>query len=183
MATSYSWELIAVPVTGSPPDPGSYVPSAPMFGGAAQGRPSQFERGIKFANVPLGRADNVVHGGPRVWHVNSLQTILQLPIDRDRSGAILNFRSDGDVSRVYSIKCNNQVVASSSLTSGGDQGGDLNERRLSQRNLLTSMLSSSSPPSWTQAHTGLNQAYIIREVGSSFGRSTNTFMSASSVIP
>ena len=34
-----------------------------------------YERGIRFANVIRGKADFVVHGGPRVWYINSVQTV------------------------------------------------------------------------------------------------------------
>lgn len=74
---SYTWQLIDPEPTDPAPDPGPYVPSIPLFG--ADPRKKQFERGIKFANVPAGRAEFVVHGGPRVYHVNSLCNIQQVP--------------------------------------------------------------------------------------------------------
>lgn len=80
MPESYSWDLVAEPFSGSFPDPGVYVPSVPTLG--LNAKKTQFERGIKFANVPGGKAENVVHGGPRIWHVNSVQNLLQDPIDK-----------------------------------------------------------------------------------------------------
>lgn len=80
MPTSYTWEVVTVPLSGSPPNPGTYVPQPPLFG-RGDPKKNQFERGIKFANVPGGKADNVVHGGPRVYHVNSVANILQDPGD------------------------------------------------------------------------------------------------------
>jgi hypothetical protein len=80
---SYSWTLIGDEVTGAlPPNPGPPVPSYPTY---QDSRKYQFERGIKFANVPGGRADNVIHGGPRVYHVNSVMCITQLPCDVARA--------------------------------------------------------------------------------------------------
>ncbi len=97
MPESYSWVLVEVPLSGTPPDPGSYVASTPAYG--KDPRKNQFERGIKFANVPGGRAEFVVHGGPRIYHVNSVQNIMQDPCDRlspggTYSGAVkFRFRS------------------------------------------------------------------------------------------
>jgi len=67
------------PNTGSgiPPDPGPYVPSLPKLNDP---RKRQFERGMKFANAPGGKADLVVHGGPRVYHINSVGTVQARPI-------------------------------------------------------------------------------------------------------
>lgn len=79
MPTSYSWNLVAEPLSGSLPNPGTYVTPTKLYGHDA--RKDQFVRGIKFANVPGGRADFVVHGGARVKHVNSVQNIMQDPSD------------------------------------------------------------------------------------------------------
>lgn len=79
MPVAYSWDLVPVPFSGSAPDPGVYVESTLR---GTDARKNQFERGIKFANVPGGKAENVVHGGPRVWHVNSVQNLMQDPIDK-----------------------------------------------------------------------------------------------------
>lgn len=80
MPTSYTWEISVTQLTGTAPSPGPYVPQPPAYG-SGDPRKVQFERGIKFANVPGGRADFVVHGGPRVQHVNSVANILQTPGD------------------------------------------------------------------------------------------------------
>lgn len=90
MAVTYSWDLVPSFTLGPLPDPGSYVAQVPA---GRDPRKFQFERGIKFANVPGGRADFVVHGGPRVYHVNSVGNVRQLPFDTIRrdgmySGAI-----------------------------------------------------------------------------------------------
>lgn len=80
MPTSYTWDLVETPLSGSPPNPGPFVPTPPGtvgIGGSRDSRRDQFERGIKFANVPGGRADFVVHGGPRVYHVNGVPNVLQ----------------------------------------------------------------------------------------------------------
>lgn len=81
MSQLFSWDLSSPPISGSAPDPGTYVPSTPIFGKDA--RKNQFERGIKWANVPGGRADFVVHGGPRVYHVNSVCNLQQQPISSE----------------------------------------------------------------------------------------------------
>lgn len=93
MPTSYSWDLTSPAFSGSLPNPGPYVASIPT---GLDARKKQFERGIKFANVPGGRADFVVHGGPRVYHVNSVMTMLQTTSDRiERTGVysgVVKFR-------------------------------------------------------------------------------------------
>lgn len=97
MPTSYSWEIISAPLSGSSPGPGVYVPQQAIFG--TDPRKKQFERGIKFANAPGNRADMVVHGGPRVQHINSLDAahmnpMKSIPRDGTYSGAMkFRFRS------------------------------------------------------------------------------------------
>lgn len=97
MPVSYTWTLAEDPPTGTVIDPGPYVAQDPIFGTDARKR--QFERGIKFANVPDGRADFVNHGGPRVRHINSASNVLQKPTDvfektNEYSGALkFRFRS------------------------------------------------------------------------------------------
>lgn len=81
MVTSYSWQLTPQVTSGALPNPGTFVPSTPLFGRDA--RKDQFERGIKWANVPGGRSDFVVHGGPRVYHVNSLCNMQQQVISSE----------------------------------------------------------------------------------------------------
>jgi hypothetical protein len=86
MPTSYSWNLVAPPVTGSAPDPGPPVASPPRY---SDPRRNQFARGIKFGNVPGGKPENIVHGGTRIFHVNTACNVLQDPIDKGgTSGAI-----------------------------------------------------------------------------------------------
>ena len=80
MPTSYSWTLYEAPFSGSAPEPAAATGEL-LFGTDA--RKKQFERGIKFANVPEGRAEFVVHGGPRVYHVNSVSNIIQ---EQDKLG-------------------------------------------------------------------------------------------------
>jgi len=77
MPISYAWTIAPSTGSGVVPDPGNYVPSTPLYG--ADARKNQFERGIKFANIPLGRADFVQHGGPRVRHINSVLNVQQKP--------------------------------------------------------------------------------------------------------
>ena len=93
MPVSYSWDLVATPLSGSPPNVGTYVPTVPT---GRDPRRDQFERGIKFANVPGGRADFVVHGGPRVYHVNSIPNIYLGPsdvlVDSGRYSGVVKFR-------------------------------------------------------------------------------------------
>lgn len=93
MPASYSWNLVSAPLSGSPPNVGTFVPQTPS--GIDQRR-KQFERGIKFANVPGGRADFVVHGGPRVHHVNSLLNVYQGPgdvlVDNGQYSGVVKFR-------------------------------------------------------------------------------------------
>ena len=64
-------------------------------------RKTQFERGIKWANVPGGRADFVVHGGPRVYHVNSLcnlqQQVISNEIPRSAKGGYGSSGFDGTI--------------------------------------------------------------------------------------
>jgi len=79
MAASYSWNLTSQPFSGVPPDPGAYV-QQPL---GKDVRKKQFERGMKFANVPGARADFVIHGGPRVYHINSVQNHYIGPISNE----------------------------------------------------------------------------------------------------
>lgn len=60
-----------------------FAPSSPFFSGA-----SSEPRGIRFANAPKGKADRVVHGGARVYKINSVQNLMQRPSDTDVGGAI-----------------------------------------------------------------------------------------------
>ena len=100
MPLSYTWNIVSTPLSGALPNPGPYVAQPPFTGRDA--RRDQFERGIRFANVPGGRADFVVHGGPRVQHVNSLQNIFLgvgdvVVDDGNYSGAVkYRFRSYRD---------------------------------------------------------------------------------------
>jgi hypothetical protein len=91
MPTSYSWELDSGGNTGSLPQPGPFVPPLPSFG--SDPRKLQFERGIKFANVPGARSDMVNAPASQVQHVNTVSSVLQGSIgeiERDGlySGAI-----------------------------------------------------------------------------------------------
>lgn len=91
MPISYSWELETGGPSGSLPVPGPFVPSLPQFG--ADPRKSQFERGIKFANVPGARSDMVKAPASQVQHVNTVSNVIQNPIgkiesDGNYSGAI-----------------------------------------------------------------------------------------------
>lgn len=99
MAQLFSWDLTSQAISGSAPNPGTYAPSVPLFGKDA--RKSQFERGIKWANVPGGRADFVVHGGPRVYHVNSLcnlqQQVISNEIPRSAKGGFGSSGYDGTI--------------------------------------------------------------------------------------
>lgn len=52
----------------------------------------QFARGIKLANVPAGRADNVVIDGSRLFHVNCVMSPLSQPTDRANDSGVLRFR-------------------------------------------------------------------------------------------
>jgi hypothetical protein len=74
----YTWNFLTTdPATGTLPNHGPFVPQ-PLIGGSDQ-RKIQFERGIKFANVPGSQAKFIVHGGARVYHVNSVMTVLAGP--------------------------------------------------------------------------------------------------------
>lgn len=88
LPTTFTWILTPPPeeVFGPLPDPGPPVPSSPMF------RRKLFERGIKFANVEGGKAENVIHGGERVYHINSAMNVLQLPIDKSGMNGLIRFR-------------------------------------------------------------------------------------------
>lgn len=78
--TTYSWSLVAATSSAVTPPAFSVAPSGPAA--FQDARKFQFVRGIKFANVPGGRADFLVHGGPRIYHVNAVMNILQQPSDK-----------------------------------------------------------------------------------------------------
>lgn len=92
MPTSYSWSLIPEPEPVAFPDTGPAQLGVPSSSGALK---RQFERGIKFGNVPAGKADNVVHGGARVYHVNSVCCLLQSPSDKSDLSGVMRFRRTG----------------------------------------------------------------------------------------
>ncbi len=49
--------------------------------------PDQFTRGVKFGNVPGGRADMVFYpGSGRVAHVNTVETVQNKPIAMEQNG-------------------------------------------------------------------------------------------------
>ena len=75
--TTFTW-AIATASFVMPPTASLGPASTPTY----QVRNNLFKRGIGFANVPGGKAENVVHGGPRVWHVNCVMNILQQPSDK-----------------------------------------------------------------------------------------------------
>lgn len=90
--TIYSWPIAQDPVSSGSfavPNPGPGVESQPSYSDA---RKKQFARGIRFANVPSGRSDFVVHGGPRVYHVNSVLNVTQQPIDKLDISGVVKFR-------------------------------------------------------------------------------------------
>lgn len=89
MPTSYSWFVVGPPLTGSAPNPGPGVPGKPLFKDI---RKTQFERGIKFGNVPGGKPDNITHGGTRIFHINTTQNVLQTPSDKFDFSGVIKFR-------------------------------------------------------------------------------------------
>jgi hypothetical protein len=54
----------------------------------------QFARGIKFANVPAGRADNVVVFGSQIFHVNGVMSPSSDPSDRSNNSGVVVFRGN-----------------------------------------------------------------------------------------
>jgi len=87
MVSSFTWTLDSGSLNPAPA--GSTVTT---FAGSSGPRKQQFVRGIKFANVPDSNALNVVHGGPRVWHVNSIQTTYMKPIHAFSINGAVNSR-------------------------------------------------------------------------------------------
>lgn len=92
--TTYTWP-ITQPTASAPPVLPN--PGPPVAGVATSEDPrkTQFERGIKWANVPGGKADNVIHGGERVYHVNSVQNVFLPPVADlpDRTNGLVAFRN------------------------------------------------------------------------------------------
>lgn len=73
--TTYSWSVVPAGPTGDVPQMSSGPVGTPS-------RKRDDPRGIKFANVRDGKATNVVHGGPRVYHVNAVMTVAHRPSDQ-----------------------------------------------------------------------------------------------------
>lgn len=87
MSTVYTWNPNVAP-QGTPPAP-STAGSVPSF---QSSKKQQFVRGIKFGNVPGGRADNVVHGTTRIWHVNTQMNVAQSPCSTFDFGGAIKFQ-------------------------------------------------------------------------------------------
>lgn len=91
--TTYSWPIIPASASSPPvlPNPGPGVPGTPS---SRDPRKIQFERGIKFANVPGGKASNSSIGG-RVYHVNTVQDVILPPIPDlvNRTNGLVAFRN------------------------------------------------------------------------------------------
>lgn len=90
MPSSFTWTLTVN--TGSYFDAPTGGPGVSGVATSKSPRKSQFVRGIKFANVPDSNADNVVHGGPRVWHVNSVQNVKIQPVQDFNISGVVNSR-------------------------------------------------------------------------------------------
>lgn len=89
--TTYSWILASPPTGSGVPPVTSSAPSPARGAFSAHTTNKQFVRGLRFANVVGGDAKNVIHGGARVWHVNSLQNVQMPTMDQfDLTGVIKN---------------------------------------------------------------------------------------------
>lgn len=89
--TTFSWPITA-PTASAPPNVPNPGPPVPGSQTSKDIRKQQFERGIKWANVPGGRADNLIHGGARVYHVNSVVNVTQETSDKTGNSGVVVFR-------------------------------------------------------------------------------------------
>jgi hypothetical protein len=62
--------------------------------GPTNAKKMQFARGMKWANVPDGRAMFVVVSGGSALHVNAPMGLLQQPSDRDNGSGVIRFRGN-----------------------------------------------------------------------------------------
>lgn len=89
--TVYTWPIVP-PTASAPgdlPNPGPPVFAGPQY---QDPRKKQFERGIKFGNVPDGRSELLPHTDRRVWHVNTVSNVIQSPCDKPDLGGVVKFR-------------------------------------------------------------------------------------------
>lgn len=90
MVSSFTWTLFVD--TGSLPPAPTGGPGVAGVPAARDPRKTQFARGVKFANVPDSNPNNITHGGPRVWHVNSVQNVMSNPTNPFTANGSVNSR-------------------------------------------------------------------------------------------
>jgi hypothetical protein len=63
-----------------------------IIGSGSGAASSQFERGIKFANVPGGDSKNVSSFGSRIYHINRIENVVQQSSDKSGLSGVIRFR-------------------------------------------------------------------------------------------